>query len=79
LQAVFSYWPVDPVFTLQGRTVNGMSGTEAKAILRSLASDVQHTYGTIESRAAGIRATKWEAGDEPIMSVTVQPPDPADA
>jgi hypothetical protein len=73
LKALFQYWPYPPVFTLCGHVTNGMSGSKVKSILRSIASDVKHSYGSIYSLSAGIRATKWEAGDEPIMCITVMP------
>jgi hypothetical protein len=73
LRAIFEYWPYPPVFTLCGHVTNGMSGSKVKSILRSIASDVRHSYGSFDSLSAGIRATKWEAGDEPIMCITVMP------
>ncbi len=73
LEAIFLYDLSPPVFTLCGHVTNGMMGGKVKSILRSIASDVKHSYGTIYSLSAGIRATKWEAGDEPIMSITVMP------
>jgi len=73
LEAIFQYESSPPVFTLCGHVTNGMTGSKVKSILRSIASDVQHSYGTISSLSAGIRATKWEAGDEPIMFIKVMP------
>ena len=58
---------------LLGHVTNGMSGSKVTSILRSIASDVKVFYASIESLSAGIRATKWEAGDEPIMCITVMP------
>ncbi len=73
LRAIFGYWPSPPVFTLCGHVTNGMSGRKVASILGSIASDVRHNYGSIYSLSAGIMATKWEAGDEPIMSIVVMP------
>jgi hypothetical protein len=72
LQAIF-HRPDAPLFSLQGRLVNGMTGTELLALLHSLASDAQVVYASIESREAGLVATKWEASDERIMSIAVVP------
>ncbi len=73
LEAIFGYEPYPPVFTLRGHVTNGMAGSKAKSILRSIASDVRHYYASYESLSAGIRATQWERGDEPIMCITVMP------
>ncbi len=73
LEAIFLYDLSPPVFTLCGHVTNGMSGSKVKSILRSITSDVKHSYGSIYSLSAGIRATKWEAGDEPIMCIEVMP------
>ena len=73
LRAIFEYEPCPPVFTLCGNVTNGISGCEVKSILQSIASDVRHSYGSFDSLSAGIRATKWEVGDEPIMCITVMP------
>ncbi len=73
LKAHFQYEPYPPVFTLCGHVTNGMEGSEVVSILRSIASDVEVSYGSIYSLSAGIRATKWEAGDEPIMCIKVMP------
>lgn len=73
LRAIFGYEPSPPVFTLCGHVTNGMMGGKVKSILRSIASDVRHSYGSFDSLSAGIQATKWEAGDEPIMCITVMP------
>ena len=73
IEALFQYEPSPPIFALCGHVTNGMTGSEMKSILRSVASDVKHSYGSICSLSAGIRATKWEAGDEPIMSIVVMP------
>jgi hypothetical protein len=73
LEALFQYEPSPPVFTLCGHVANGMTGSEVVSILRTIASDVKHSYGSVWSLSAGIRATKWEAGDEPIMSIAVMP------
>ncbi len=73
LKAHFQYEPNPPVFTLCGHVTNGMEGSGVVSILRSTASDVEVSYGSIYSLSAGIRATKWEAGDEPIMSIKVRP------
>ncbi len=72
LEAIFGYEPSPPVFTLCGHVTNGMTGSKVKSILRSIASDVRHSYGSFDSLSAGIRATEWERGD-PIMSITVMP------
>lgn len=73
LKAIFLYDPSPPVFTLCGHVTNGMSGSKVKSILRSIASDVRLYYASYESLSAGIRATQWERGDEPIMCITVMP------
>lgn len=73
LEALFQYVPSPPVFTLCGHVANGMTGSEVVSILRSIASDVKSSYGSVYSLSAGIRATKWETGDEPIMSIVVMP------
>ena len=61
LEAIFLYDLSPPVFTLCGYVTNGMLGCEVNSILRSIASDVRHLYGSFDSLSAGIRAAKWEA------------------
>ncbi len=73
LEAIFRYDPSPPVFTLRGHVTNGMSGPKVASILKSIASDVRHWYASYGSLSAGITATQWERGDEPIMSIVVMP------
>jgi hypothetical protein len=73
LEAILPYRVTPPVFTLCGRVANGMTAREAASVLAAIASDVKRVYGAIHSLAAGIRATRWEAGDEQIMSIIVLP------
>jgi len=78
LEALFQYWPYPPVFTLCGHVANGMTQDKVVSILRSIASDVKGSYGSRHSLSAGIRATKWEATDDHIMSIEVMPKDDRD-
>jgi hypothetical protein len=73
ISAVFAYDPSPPVFTLFGQVVNGMTDTEAAALIGRVGADVRFSYATVKSRSAGISATKWERTDDHIMSMTVVP------
>lgn len=73
LTAIFGYKPFPPVFTLYGRIVNGMTDKELASLLRSVADDVGFSYASVYSSSAGLRATKWEASDDHIVSIQVMP------
>lgn len=72
IEAIFGYAPSPPVFTLAGRIVNGMTDKEAASILCSMGISVSSSYASLSS-PAGLRAIKWEASDEHIMSIVVLP------
>jgi len=76
IDALFAYKPRPPVFTLLGHVVNGMTDKQAASILRAIASDARFSYASLHSRSAGLRATKWEASDDHIMSIVVMPKQP---
>ncbi len=73
ITAVFGYKPSLPIFTLYGRTVNGMTDKEVASILGSTVADVSFSYASVYSPSAGLRAIKWEASDDHIMSIQVVP------
>ena len=50
-----------------------MTDREVAAILYSLGVDVGFSYASVYSLSAGLRATKWEASDDHIMSIQVMP------
>jgi hypothetical protein len=73
IEAIFGYKPSPPTFTLLGHIVNGMTDKEMAGILASIATDVRFSYASVYSLSAGLRATKWEASDDHIMSIRVMP------
>jgi tetratricopeptide (TPR) repeat protein len=70
IDTIFGYVPAPPVFTWAGRIVNGMTDDEAASILQSMEASVQTSYAALAS-TAGLRAVKWEASDERIMSIVI--------
>lgn len=73
IEALLSYNRTPPLFTLLGHIVNGMSTDEAVGLFSAISPHVSFFYSGFESPPAGLRAIKWEAGDDHICAIEVRP------
>ena len=61
-------------FSLAGRCVNGIAEREAQELFGCISSDIRYFYGGFALPSAGLKALKWEAGDEFIFAILVEQP-----
>jgi hypothetical protein len=73
IEALLSYNRTPPLFTLLGHIVNGMSTDEAVELFSAISPRVAFFYSGFELPPAGLRAIKWEAGDDHICAIEVRP------
>lgn len=73
IEALLGYDRTAPLFTLLGHVVNGMSTDKAVELFSAIAQPVEFFYGGFELPPAGLRAIKWEAGDDHICAIEVRP------
>jgi tetratricopeptide (TPR) repeat protein len=60
-----------PTFVLAGHIVNGVSADEAQGIFMSISPYIKLLYAGFELPSVGLRAVKWEAGDDHICAIQV--------
>ena len=61
-------------FVLAGQVVNDMWANQVLALFGSISPNLKRGYGTLSLPAAGLSAVKWEASDEMMFAISVEPP-----